>query len=205
VIQQIMQLYVKLLTGKTIQLECTPGDTIGEIKVEIQDREGVPPRLQRMIFAGRQLDDDQTLGAYGIEVSSTVHLVMRLGCCCDMNIFVTRLNDETISFEVKSYDTIEKVKAKIQERKGIPPDQQHLTFNDIQLEDGHRLSDYGIQHKSSLHLRSTWWRSIITFLDYTSHFFLIILVCTSLFFLYILLNICAFVYYVFHKLSDAFN
>jgi len=188
-----MILSVEPLSGKTIRLECTSGYTIGMIKAEIQDREGVPPRLQRIFYAGRQLEDDQMLCEYGIEASSTVYLVTQLGSFCDMNIFVARLNDKTISFEVQSYETIEKIKAKIQERKGIPADQQHLTFHDIQLEDGHRLSDYGIQHKSILRLRSTWWWLITTVLEYISLFFLIILLSICLFFLFILLSIFEFV------------
>ena len=142
-----INVFVETQTGITITLEVQSDDTIWNVKVQIQVKEGIPSDQQQLIFSSQLLKDSNTLSHYNIEDKCTLILVLNT-----MQVFVKDQTGLLITLKVEPSTMIEIVKVLIQNMKRIEPDQQQLFFSGQQVEDGHTLSHYNIREESTLNL-----------------------------------------------------
>lgn len=147
-------IFVMTIKSERINIEeVYTSDLILSVKQKVEDKCGVPPALQRLIYAGETLDDERTVGECNIMVESTLHLVLRSGAERFMKfpIEIKTQTGKPISLQVCLSDSILAVKLEVEDKCGVPPALQTLTFAGKTLEDKRTVGEYNIQNESTLH------------------------------------------------------
>jgi ubiquitin C len=142
---------VKTLTGKSFSFNFDPKSTLLSLKRQIEDKEGIPMGKQRLIFAGKQLDDHHSFEHYNVKGGDTLHLVLRLEVAY-MTLTVKTLTGKSFSFNVDPTSTLLSLKRQIEDKEGIPMEKQRLVFTGKQLDDYRSFEYYNVKEGDTVHL-----------------------------------------------------
>ena len=146
----LLEIFVQVMHQEIITLEVDSSDTIGNLKEKIKDKKGFPVEEQLLFFQSKtQLKDDRTVSDYNIQNKSTVILSLQI-----YRLEVTILSEGTrlVTLEVNPTDSILELKREIQNITGVPPKEQSLRFDGIELKNERTIFAYNIQNKSYITL-----------------------------------------------------
>jgi len=145
-----MQIFVKTITGKTINLSVNPGSSIKEVMTLFREKEGILEKDQRLIYAGKQLESDKRLSDYNIEKDSVLHISIKESPAFGINIKMA--SGKTLIIQVSSYMTVLKLKETIKQAENIEIDKQILLMKEKVLENDKKMAFYEITEKTKLNL-----------------------------------------------------
>ena len=145
-----MQIFVKMINGRTITLEVESSDRIEEVRMKVNDKEGMLPERPRLVYAGKELFDEMTLADYDIQKESTLQVVFRLRG--GVGFRVKTMTGDTHSVDLDSKKLILHVKEQVERKSQIPAAQQMLNFQGQELQDDKSLEFYHIEEGAVVHL-----------------------------------------------------
>ena len=147
-------LFVKTLTGKkTITLNVSVSDTVGDLKRKISDKESIPVSQQCLIAAGKPLADTDDIHTIGVQNHSVLHLVLRVPSRAPLSLSVQTPNGQNLTLNSNIADTVDQVKEVIENENGFVAAKQVLLYDGAILEGERTLGSYSIPDGTQLQLQ----------------------------------------------------